>query len=151
MNKVILIGRLARESETRNSSGNMLILKNAVAVDRRVKQDGQNTADFIPIVAFGKTAEFIANYFSKGKKIAVTGRIQTGSYDNAEGKKVYTTEVIVEEVEFVESKKSEGGDYTMPSRPASQDQEMPGRDTNGQDQMGSDGYFPIDDDGEIPF
>ena len=101
MNKVVLIGRLVRDSEMRYSANNMAILRNTVAVDRRGRtQEGQQTADFIPVTAFGKTAEFIQNYFSKGSRIAITGRIQTGSYDNAEGKKVYTTDVIIEEVEF---------------------------------------------------
>ena len=151
MNKVILIGRLARDSDVRNSNNNIMVLKNTVAVDRRNKQDGQSAADFIPIVAFGKTAEFMSNYFSKGKKVAITGRIQTGSYENAEGKKVYTTEVVVEEVEFVESKKSEGSDQMAQARQFVPESEIGGNGAAGQINSASDGYFPIDDDGEIPF
>ena len=148
MNKVILIGRLARDSEVKYSANNMMILRNSVAVDRRTKQEGQPTADFIPVTAFGKTAEFISNYFSKGKRIAITGRIQTGSYDNAEGKKVYTTDVIIDEVEFVESKAASGETqgYSKPVMP-----DLPAQTSGMTPQDTSDGYFPIDDDGEIPF
>ncbi len=153
MNKVVLIGRLVRDSEMRYSANNMAVLRNTVAVDRRGRaQEGQQTADFIPITAFGKTAEFIQNYFSKGSKIAITGRIQTGSYDNAEGRKVYTTDVIVEEVEFVESKRNDGQANAGYARPA---QEMPATPAPAAAPMSapaaSDGYFPIDDDGDIPF
>ena len=149
MNKVILIGRLARDSDERTSGEGMMILRNSLAVDRRFKSqgEGQPTADFIPIVAFGKTAEFISNYFSKGKKIAITGRIQTGSYDNAEGRKVYTTDVIVEEAEFVESKRAEGEQqYYTPDMPAAQPQSAPTPAAEA-----ADGYFPIDDDDDLPF
>lgn len=150
MNKVVLMGRLARDSEIRYTASNSMILRNSIAVDRRFKQEGQPTADFIPITVFGKTAEFISNYFSKGQRIAVVGRIQTGSYDNAEGKKVYTTEVIVEEAEFCESKRSDSGDSGMGmARPPMPESASPM--TAPESVPASDGYFPIDDDGEIPF
>ena len=152
MNKVILIGRLVRDNEVRYSAANMAILKNAIAVDRRggKAQEGQPTADFINVTAFGKTAEFISNYFSKGNRLAVTGRIQTGSYDNAEGKKVYTTDVIIEEVEFVESKRQEYGDMPMAKQAdPGFDQNMPPAASNPP--AAADGYFPLEDDGEIPF
>ena len=110
MNKVILIGRLTRDPEIRYSNGdNMAIARYTLAVDRRFKRDSEQTADFIPCVAFGRSAEFAEKFLQQGKKIAITGRIQTGSYTNREGAKVYSTEVIVEEQEFVESKNAEGG------------------------------------------
>ena len=109
MNKVILIGRLTRDPEVRTSAGDgaMAIARYSLAVDRRFKRDGEATADFINCVAFGKTAEFAEKYLRQGTKIAVTGRIQTGNYTNSEGKKVYTTDVVVEEHEFVESKSAQ--------------------------------------------
>lgn len=108
MNKVILMGRLTRDPEVRYSAGDnaLAIARYTLAVDRRFKRDGEATADFISCVSFGKTAEFAEKYFRQGTKIAVTGRIQTGSYTNREGQKVYTTEVVVEEQEFAESKSS---------------------------------------------
>ena len=107
MNKVILMGRLTRDPEVRYSQGEnaTAIARYILAVDRRFKRDNdQQTADFINCVAFGRAGEFAEKYFHKGIKIAVTGRIQTGSYTNQEGQKVYTTEVIVEDQEFAESK-----------------------------------------------
>ena len=102
MNKVELIGRLVREPEVR-VAGEMKIARYTLAVDRR-KKDAEQTADFISCVAFGRGGEFAENYLHKGMKIAVVGRIQTGSYTDKDGKKVYTTDVIVEDHEFVESK-----------------------------------------------
>ena len=107
MNSVQLLGRLARDPEVRYTDGGATIASFTLAVDRRFKQEGGETADFISCKAFGKTAEFIEKYFSKGKKIALNGRIQTGSYTNKDNVKVYTTEVIIENVEFVESKGAE--------------------------------------------
>ena len=109
MNSVQLLGRLARDPEVRYTDGGATIASFTLAVDRRFKQENGETADFISCKAFGKTAEFVEKYFSKGKKLALNGRIQTGSYTNKEGAKVYTTEVIVENVEFVESKGAENG------------------------------------------
>lgn len=113
MNKVILMGRLTRDPEVRYSQGEtpLAIARYSLAVDRRMtrnNQDGQ-TADFINCVAFGRQGEFAEKYLRKGTKIAVTGRIQTGSYTNKDGVKVYTTEVVVEEQEFAESKNSQAG------------------------------------------
>ena len=108
MNKVILMGRLTRDVETRYSQGNepMAISRYTLAVDRRGKgsTEGDQTADFISCVAFGRNGEFAERYLKKGVKIAITGRIQTGSYTNKDGVKVYTTEVVVEDNEFCESK-----------------------------------------------
>lgn len=104
MNSVQLIGRFTKEPEVRYTEGGLSIARFTLAVDRRYKKEGAPNADFIRCIAFGKTAEFIEKYFHKGNKIGVTGRIQTGDYTNAEGVKVYTTDVIVENTEFVESK-----------------------------------------------
>lgn len=107
MNKVILCGRLTRDTELRYSNnGGTAIARYTLAVDRRFKQDGGQDADFLPCVAFGKAAEFAGKYFFKGTKILVSGRLETGSYTNKDGAKVYTTAVIVEEQEFAESKSS---------------------------------------------
>lgn len=105
MNKIILIGRLTRDPELRYTSNNTATTSFTVAVDRRFKQEGQPTADFISVVAWGKTAEVISKYFKRGNRIALTGRLQTRNYDDKDGKKVYVTEVVTDEVEFVESKK----------------------------------------------
>ena len=108
MNKVILMGRLTRDPEVRYSQGDssMAIARYTLAVDRRFRRnnDGEQTADFIGCVVFGKGAEFAESYFRQGLKVVVTGRIQTGSYTNKDGQKVYTTDVVVEDQEFAESK-----------------------------------------------
>lgn len=106
MNKTLLIGRTTKDPDIRytQSEQPMTIARFNLAVDRRFKKDGEQSADFISCVAFGKTAEFIEKYVFKGTKIAVEGRIQTGSYTNNDGNKVYTTDVVVEQVEFAESK-----------------------------------------------
>ena len=108
MNKVILLGRLTKDPETRYSQGEntTAVSRYTLAVDRRFKKDGESSADFIGCIAFGKAAEFAEKYLKKGTKIAVVGRIQTGSYTNKDGQKVYTTDVVVEEHEFAESKSS---------------------------------------------
>ena len=104
MNKVILMGRLTRNPEMRNSNGesNTAIARYTLAVDRRYKREGDVTADFISCVAFGRSAEFAEKYFRQGLKVVITGRIQTGSYTNRDGNKVYTTDVVVEDQEFVQ-------------------------------------------------
>ena len=107
MNKVILIGRIVRDPEVRYSNGangSTAVARYTLAVDRKFKQEGQPTADFISCIAFGKLGEFAEKYLHKGVKIAIVGRIQTGSYTNKDGQKVYTTDVVVEEQEFCESK-----------------------------------------------
>ena len=139
MNKVIMIGRLARDPEIRYSQGanTTCIARYTLAVDRKFKQEGQPNADFINCIAFGKLGEFAEKYLRKGIKIAVTGRIQTGSYTNKEGQKVYTTDVVVEEQEFCESKASQ----------QSQNNDRPKPMTD------SDGFMNIPDgiDEELPF
>lgn len=128
MNKVIQIGRLVADPEIRYSQGEnaSCIARYRIAVDRRFKREGEAQADFIPCVAFGKAAEFAEKYLRKGMKIAIVGRIQTGSYTNNEGNKVYTTDVVVEEQEFCESKASQAqnsgnnsGAYIPPAQQAS--------------------------------
>ena len=119
MNKAILMGRLTRDPDVRYSQGEnpMAIARYTLAVDRRFKRDGEQSADFINCLAFGRSAEFAEKYFKQGTKIAITGRIQTGSYTNRDGQKIYTTDVVIEEQEFAESKKAAGeqgqnADYT---------------------------------------
>lgn len=140
MNKSILIGRLTREVEIRNA-GSTLVARYTLAVDRKYKREGEQTADFIPCIAFGRNAEFAQKYLTKGKKIAVVGRIQTGSYTNQSGQKVYTTDVIVEEQEFVESKASENTNSSDNSK-------------SKEVYKDSDGFMNIPDnleDDELPF
>lgn len=120
MNKVILMGRLTRDPEVRYSGGDnaTAVARYSLAVDRRFKRDNEPSADFINCVGFGKTAEFAEKYFRKGMRICVVGRIQTGSYTNRDGQKVYTTDVVVEEQEFAESKGSSennGADRPQPT------------------------------------
>ena len=122
MNKVILMGRLTREPEVRYSSGEtqVAVARFTLAVDRRTKkQEGQPTADFINCIAFAKSAEAIEKYVHKGTKITLCGHIQTGNYTNKDGVKVYTTDVLVDEWEFAESKAAaaESGKYIPPKAP----------------------------------
>ena len=121
MNKVVLMGRLTRDPEVRYSQGDSAtaVARYTVAVDRRFKRDGEPTADFIPCVVFGRSAEFAEKYFRQGMRVSISGRIQTGSYTNKDGMKVYTTEVIVEEQEFAESRaESEANRNAFHSSPA---------------------------------
>lgn len=127
MNKAIIIGRLTADPEVRQNES-MVIARYTLAVDRAYKKDGEQTADFLPCVAFGKRGEFAEKWLHKGMKIAVTGRIQTGSYTNKDGFKVRTYDIIVEEQEFAESKQ------------ASQPMNVPPQ---------ADGFMPVDDD--LPF
>ena len=119
MNKVILMGRLTRDPDVRYSAGEkqMSIARYTLAVDRRFKRDGEPDADFIGCVAFGKSAEFAEKYLKQGTKVAVTGRIQTGSYTNKDGVKVYTTDVVIEECEFAESKNASANSGFSQARP----------------------------------
>lgn len=121
MNKVILIGRLTKDPEVRYSQGNTAtaIARYTLAVDRRFKRENEPSADFINCVVFGKAAEFTEKYLSKGTKVAVTGRIQTGSYTNKDEQTVYTTDVVVEDQEFAESKGSGSSEASAPRQTAS--------------------------------
>ena len=143
MNKVQLVGRLTRDPEIRYSQGEnaTATARFSVAVNRRFKNsEGNYDADFINCVAFGKSAEFMEKYFKKGMAIGLTGRIQTGSYTNKDGQKVYTTDVVVEETEFVESKGASRADNSNNSRPAPSA-------TNNNDFMS----IPDGVDEELPF
>ena len=159
MNKVILMGRLTRDPEIRYSAGEngTAVARYTLAVDRRFRRDSDATADFISCVAFGKSAEFAERYFHQGIKIALTGRIQTGSYTNRDGQKVYTTDVIVEEQEFAESKAaSQGYNPEMARQPAPAPNPNPRAaapmPVPGQAAAG-DGFMNIPDgiDEELPF
>ena len=116
MNKVILMGRLTRDPDVRYSNGQsgdqLCIARYTLAVDRRFNRQGgddQQNADFISCVAFGRSGEFAEKYLHQGTKVVVSGRIQTGSYTNKEGQKVYTTDIVAEDIEFAESKGSSDG------------------------------------------
>lgn len=111
MNKVILMGRLCADPEVRyaQNQNQTAVARYRLAVDRRFKREGDQTADFIPCVAFGKAAQFAEYYLHRGTKIIITGRIQTGSYTNKDGQKIYTTDVVVEDQEFAESKGASSG------------------------------------------
>ena len=148
MNKVILMGRLTREPDVRysqNSDGSMAVARYTLAVDRRrarTNSDGaEQTADFISCVAFGRQGEFAEKYLHQGTKIAITGRIQTGSYTNKDGQRVYTTDVVVEEQEFAESKKA--------AETSSTPQNTQGVKSNPED----DGFMTIPEgvEEELPF
>ena len=145
MNKVILMGRLTREPDVRysqNADGSMAVARYTLAVDRRRgrNSDNEQSADFISCVAFGRSGEFAEKYLHRGTKIVVTGRIQTGSYTNKDGQRVYTTDVVVEEQEFAESKGSGSGSsqHNVP-------QQSP--------DVGPDGFMNIPDgiEEELPF
>jgi len=137
MNKVILMGRLTRDPEVRyGGANNSAVARFSLAVDRRIKREGdEQTADFINCVAFGKTGEFLEKYVKKGTKLVIEGRIQTGSYTNKDGQKVYTTDVVCENVEFAESKSSGNNANQAPTSDA------------------GDGFMNIPDgiDEELPF
>ena len=147
MNKVILMGRLTRDPEVRYSQGEQAtaIARYTIAVDRRFRRDGDGqTADFIGCVAFGRQGEFAEKYFRKGIKIAITGRIQTGSYTNKDGQRVYTTDVVAENVEFAESKNASGGGDNSGFTPS---------DRPSPSSAAGDGFMNIPDgiDEELPF
>ena len=130
MNKVILMGRLTRDPDIRYSQGadTMCVARYTLAVDRRFKKEGEQSADFISCVAFAKQGEFAERYLHQGTKIVIEGRIQTGSYTNKEGQKVYTTDVVVESSEFAESKASASNEsqpqYDVP-QPVDEEDELP--------------------------
>ena len=150
MNKVILMGRLTRDPDVRYSAGenSTAVARYTLAVDRRFRRDGDSaTADFIGCVAFGRSAEFAEKYFRQGLKVIVTGRIQTGSYTNKEGQKVYTTDVVVEDQEFAESKSNQENNS---SSAASVAKPTPNPNPSAPD---DNGFMNIPDglDEELPF
>ena len=142
MNKVILMGRLTRDPEVRYGTGenSTAVARYTIAVDRRFKRDGERNTDFIGCVAFGRNAEFAEKYLRQGTKIVLTGRIQTGSYTNRDGQKVYTMDIVVEEQEFAESKAAGNGGQNNYSRPSAATSD-------------ADGFMNIPDgiDDELPF
>lgn len=148
MNKVILMGRLTRDPEVRYSQGEnpTAIARYTLAVDRRFNRNNDDqSADFINCVAFGRAGEFAEKYFRKGIKIAITGRIQTGSYTNKDGVKVYTTDIVIEEQEFAESKNSSSGAESGNGNSNS--------NSNSNFPSNGDGFMNIPDgiDEELPF
>ena len=138
MNSVQLTGRLTHDPEIIYGNNGSTVAKFSLAVNRRYKQEGQPDADFIRCVAFGKTAEFIEKYFTKGRKMDMNGRIQTGSYTNQDGVKVYTTDIVVENVEFGESLRATAGGAEQ---------------SKNQPTVSADGFMNIPDglDDELPF
>lgn len=127
MNKVIIVGRLTANPETRYSTDGNAVTTYTVAVDRRYKKKGEPEADFLRCVSFGKGAEFAEKYFARGMRIALSGHLQTGSYTNREGRKIYTTDIIVEEHELAQSK-SEGDSAPKEATPAEPQYPEPDKD-----------------------
>lgn len=136
MNRVILVGRLCKGVELKHTNSDKAVAQTTLAVDNPFKKDeqGNKQADFINIVVWGKQAENLANYMHKGSQIAVSGRIQTRNYENKEGNKIYITEVVADEVQFLDSKKNDGANS---------------QSTNSN--TSSNDYMPIDDNSDIPF
>lgn len=141
MNQVVLIGRLTKDPGTSVSQSNAMVSRFTLAVDRDYKRDGEQTADFIRIITFGKTAELVDAYLFKGRQVAVHGRIQTGSYTNKDGQKVYTTDIIADRVQFLGGKQSQDG---APAEPYEEQ-----RKPQSTEQTEFDGFQVCDDD--IPF
>lgn len=139
MNKVILIGRLIRDPDVRMGTNDTKIARYTLAVNRKYHKNNEPAADFIGCVALGKNGEFAEKYLHKGIKIAVTGRIQTGSYTNREGQKVHTTDVLIEEQEFAESKKSQSEEQHPP---------IPSPEQSADDFMSVTAFT---EDDELPF
>lgn len=165
MNKVILMGRLTRDPEVRYSQGSepLAVARYTIAVNRRFKRQGEADADFVPCVAFGKSGEFAEKYFKKGQMVGVVGRIQVRSWDDQEGKKRWTTEVVVEEQHFAESRaaseaaRASAGDNFPPQQTysAPYEQSQPKTDTTPSTPPNtSDGFYPINEsieDEDLPF
>ena len=160
MNKVVLMGRLTRDPEVRYSNGNpsIAVARYTLAVDRRQKnEDGSRTADFISCVALGKNGEFAEKHLKKGTKIVVSGRIQTGNYTGKDGNKVYTTDVIVEEHEFAESRKDNSArdamDDEMAAGYAAKTQQGSAESAAKTQQSAIDGFMQLPGgiDEELPF
>jgi len=167
MNKVIVMGRLTRDPEIRETAGNKMVASFTIAVDRRVARGAEKKADFINCVAWEQKAEFIKNYFSKGVRIAVAGRLETRTWDDAEGKKRYVTEVIAEDVYFADGRQDSPGTGTSTTRAygsaganANTSDGDPfagapnGTSANGNADApktgGDEGFYPVEDD-DLPF
>ena len=143
MNKLILMGRLTRDPEVRyTTNNNTLVCTFSLAVNRRFKQEGQPDADFINIVAWAKTGEFCSKYFTKGQQGVVCGRLQTRSYDDKDGKKVYVTEVVAEDTYFADSKREPNANaFDAGFNPSAQPNEAPS----------AEGFMAIEEDSNLPF
>lgn len=148
MNKVILMGRLTRDPEVRYSQGDnaTAIARFTLAVDRRIKRDNEASVDYINCVSFGRSAEFAEKYFHKSTKIVIAGRIQTGSYTNKDGQKVYTTDIVIEEQDFAESKAASQQNNSGNAQNASNNQQA----QQPKPQTSPDGFMSADDEG-LPF
>lgn len=150
LNKAILMGRLTKDPELRyTSADNTAVCSFTLAIDRRyAKQGEEKQADFIPVVAWRNTAEFCGKYFTKGMQVVVVGRIQTRTYDDAQGVKRYVTEVVADEVHFADTKKASEGGAPRPAMPGTSGASgVPGAPGG----PGSDGFFPTENDDELPF
>ena len=147
MNKVFLVGRLTRDPELRYTSSNLATMRCSIAVDRQFVREGEERgADFINIVAFGNRAETMSKYLTKGSQIAIDGRIQTGSYDGTDGKKVYTTDVVIENLQFLDSK----GSRNIEDMPT--DNDIPNDTTSDSSDPFADFGAKIEvSDSELPF
>lgn len=132
LNVTILMGRLTKDPETRSTTSGTTVCNFSIAVDRRFKKDGQPPADFFNIVTFSKTAEFVAKYFTKGQLVAVSGTLQNRTWDDADGKKRYATDIIADEVHFAESKKDKNEQAITDHVPTGQ-------------------FEPVPDDSDLPF
>lgn len=148
MNKVILMGRLTRDPEVRYSQGDnaTAIARFTLAVDKRIKRDNEASVDYINCVSFGRSAEFAEKYFHKSTKIVIAGRIQTGSYTNKDGQKVYTTDIVIEEQDFAESKAASQQNNSGNAQNASNNQQA----QQPKPQTSPDGFMSADDEG-LPF
>ena len=148
MNKVILMGRLTRDPEVRYSQGDnaTAIARFTLAVDRRIKRDNEASGDYINCVSFGRSAEFAEKHFHKGTKSVIAGRIQTGSYTNKDGQKVYTTDIVIEEQDFAESKAASQQNNSGNAQNASNNQQA----QQPKPQTSPDGFMNADDEG-LPF
>lgn len=137
MNKVIFMSRLTRDPEVRYSQGqnSMAIASFSIAVNRKFKREGEPDADFFNCTAFGKQAEFVEKYLKQGTKVLITGRVQNDNYTNKEGQKVYGTRIMVEEIEFAESKAASASSGTQTNTPS----------------FNPDGFMNIPDDADLPF
>ena len=156
MNKVILMGRLTRDPEVRYSAGEnaTAVARYTLAVDRRFRREGNDqNADFISCVTFGRGAEFAEKYLHQGTKICVTGRIQTGSYTNRDGVKVYTTDVVVEDQEFAESKNASSSNGAGAVYGGGSSAPAPEKSAPNPNTASGDGFMNIPDgiDEELPF
>lgn len=139
-NKIFLAGRLTKDPELKYTNNNLAVCSFTLAVNRAFAKEGQQQADFIPITAWGKTAEFCSKYFVKGQKVIVIGRIQVRSWDDNEGKKRWSTEVVAEEVDFADGKKSNTGNSNT------NDSYEPVQDSNT-----SNSFYPLEEDDDLPF